>query len=408
LYLFFLSILFTYNCLLPAFIPIIVIYRGLQFAEKASIPKLRFDMTILIAPDKFKGSLDTFALCNAMEQGVYEADPAIRVIKLPLADGGDGFAKVLAHYLGTKTVTIETTNAIGKPIMASYEWDENNKTAIIDLASASGIALLPNQDHRPLETSTRGTGQLVKHALEKGAKQVILGIGGSATNDGGTGLLAAMGYRFLDKQQNELMPCGGNLGNIETIIPPQNAVTAVFTIACDVNNPLLGKNGAAHTYAAQKGASPAEIEVLETGMQHFATVIEKFLGKSVSAIPGTGAAGGTTAGLLLLPIVTLHKGTDIVLQYSNFYLHLRHADLVLTGEGCFDAQTLQGKVVFAVAQACKEKGIPSIAICGKVDADEATLFASGLSKVFGISNDAPDSFVRAGELVREKVRTVLL
>ena len=364
-------------------------------------------MTILIAPDKFKGSLDTFALCNAMEQGVNETDPTIRVIKLPLADGGDGFAKVLAYYLDTKAIFIPTTNAIGKPITASYEWDEYHKTAIIELASASGIALLPKSEHLPLQTSTFGSGLLVKDALERGADQVILGLGGSATNDGGTGLLAALGYRFLDAEQKELKPCGELLGKIETIIPPQNPISTSFTIACDVNNPLLGKHGAAHTYAAQKGASPADIETLETGMQHFADVLEKFLGKSIVNIPGTGAAGGTTAGMLLIPSVTLQKGTDIVMQYSNFQHHLQQANLVLTGEGGFDAQTLQGKVVFAVAQACRASGIPCIAICGKVDADEATIIASGLSKVISISENGEDSFSMAGQLVKEKVVDML-
>lgn len=361
-------------------------------------------MNILIAPDKFKGSLDTFALCHAMELGINETDPTIRVIKLPFADGGDGFAKVLGYYLGTETVTIPATDAIGKPMMASYEWDKKNKTAIIELASASGIALLNKPEHRPMQTSTYGTGLLVKNALEGSAKQVILGLGGSATNDGGTGLLVALGYRFLDKQQKEIKPCGGLLGNIESIIPPQKAITPSFTIACDVNNPLLGKNGAAHSYAAQKGASPAEIELLESGMRHFTMLLEKFLGKIIANIPGTGAAGGTAAGLMLLPDFILQKGIDIVLQISNFHQHLQHADLVLTGEGGFDAQTLKGKVVFAVAQACKQMDIPCMAICGKVEADEATIKASGLSKLVAISGEGKDSYRKARELVREMAR----
>ncbi len=363
--------------------------------------------TILIAPDKFKGSLDSFALCKAMEQGVHTTDPAISVIKLPLTDGGDGFAKVVAHYLGTVKITIPTKNAIGIPIMASYEWDENNKTAIIELASASGIALLQKKDQLPLQTSTFGTGLLIKNALENGAKQVILGLGGSATHDGGTGLLAALGYRFLDTHQNELTPCGGLLGDIEKIIPPQNDITASFTIACDVTNPLLGKKGAAYTFAEQKGASPDEIKLLEAGMRRFKTVLEKLLGKSIAGLPGTGAAGGTTAGLMLLPSAVIQNGTDIVFRYSNFFTHLNQANLVLTGEGCFDAQTLRGKVVFAVAKACKERNIPCMAVCGKSGADEATILASGLKKVVSISGEGKDSFAMAEQLVKEKVSEIV-
>lgn len=364
-------------------------------------------MTILIAPDKYKGSLDTFALCDAMTKGVYCADNTIHVIKLPLSDGGDGFSKVLAHYLGTVTITVATLDAAGKPLNASYQWDDVEKTAIIELAAASGIALLEKVDHHPMQTSTYGTGLLIKHALEKGAQHIMLGLGGSATNDGGTGLLAALGYRFIDAEKKELKPCGASLGLIEHIIYPDLHVTASFTIACDVQNPLLGETGAARMFSAQKGATISEIERLENGMKHFSSVLEKQSNISIAAIPGAGAAGGTAAGLMLLPHINLKKGTDIVLEYSHFFHYLSSADFVLTGEGCFDAQTLQGKVVFAVAQACQAHGIPCIAICGKVEADEETIKASGLTEVVSISKDGKDSFGNAGELVREKVKDLM-
>ncbi len=364
-------------------------------------------MTIVIAPDKYKGSLDTFALCDAMADGAIMADKSIQLIKLPIADGGDGFAKVLAHYLGTVTITVATVDAAGKPLNASYQWDDVERTAIIELASASGIALLEKADHHPMLTSTYGTGLMVKHALEKGAQHIMLGLGGSATNDGGTGLLAALGYRFMDAEKKELKPCGASLGLIEQILHPDLQVTASFTIACDVKNPLLGPSGSARTYAAQKGATPAEIELLEKGMENFASVLEKQSNISIAAIPGAGAAGGTAAGLMVLPHIKLQKGTDIVLQYSNFFHHLSSADFVITGEGSFDAQTLQGKVVFAVAQACKKAGIHCIAICGKVEADEETIIASGLSKVVSISDGDDDSFRKAGELVMEKVKELV-
>jgi len=364
-------------------------------------------MTILIAPDKFKGSLDSFSLCDAMAQGVHDANPMIRVIKLPLADGGDGFAKVLAHYLGTEQVLVASEDASGNPIKTKYQWNPTTQTAIIELAAASGFAMLAVEQRNPLTTSTHGTGLLVKHALEAGAKTIILGIGGSATNDGGTGLLWALGYRFLDAANREIKPCGGNLEKMNRIVAPEKPVEARFIVACDVANPLTGPNGATFTYGPQKGASPAQLEVLEKGMVHFAAVLENHLGKPIANLPGTGAAGGTAAGLLLLPHVRLQKGTDIVLACSDFHKHLSIADLVFTGEGGFDPQTLQGKVVYAVAQACKEKNIPCMAVCGKVEADEETIKASGLIKLAAITDEGNDSFGHAGQLVREKVKKML-
>lgn len=364
-------------------------------------------MNILIAPDKFKGSLDSFALCEAMALGVRDALPDAKIVKLPLADGGDGFATVMAHYLHTQPVQAPTEDASGKLIKAQYQWNGATKTAIIELAAASGLAMLEKERRNPLTTSTHGTGLLVKHALDAGAETIILGVGGSATNDGGTGLLSALGYRFLYAANQEVKPCGNNLGKIDRIVAPEQPVEARFIVACDVANTLTGPNGATFTYAPQKGATPANLDVLENGMVHFGAVLENHLGKPIANLPGTGAAGGTAAGLLLLPNVHLQKGTDIVIAYSDFHEHLSIADLVITGEGGFDPQTLHGKVVYAVAQACKEKNIPCMAICGKVEADEDTIRASGLTKVVAISAEGKDSFAMAGELVREKVKGLL-
>lgn len=364
-------------------------------------------MNILIAPDKYKGSLDSFALCEAMALGVQDALPDATIVKLPLADGGDGFADVLAHYLHTQTVEVATKDAADKPIIAQYQWNPTTQTAIIELAVASGLAMLTVDQRNPATTTTLGTGLLVKHALEAGAKTIILGLGGSATNDAGTGLLMALGYRFLDGANREVNPCGINLGSIERIVAPEQPVEAAFIVACDVANPLTGPYGATYTYAAQKGASPADLEVLEKGMVHFAAVLENYLGKRIAQLPGTGAAGGTAAGLLLLPHVRLHKGTGIVLSYSGFHEHLSNTNLVITGEGGFDAQTLEGKVVYAVAQACKEKNIPCVAVCGKVEADDATIKASGVSKVVAISGEGRDSFGKASQLVREQAKALM-
>ena len=343
-------------------------------------------MTVLIAPDKFKGSLDTFELCKAMAAGVQEADASINTLLLPLADGGDGFAKVMGHYLDTVTVSQQTVDAVGNPIEAAYEWSAKTQTAVIELAVASGIALLNNSELNPLKASTYGTGLLVKAAIQKGAKKIIIGLGGSATNDGGMGLLAAIGYRFLDAQQNELTPCGASLEKVTQIVAPEYLIETTFVIACDVTNPLLGKNGTAHTYAAQKGATDQEIILLENGMQNFGALLEKTTGKSIIDQPGSGAAGGTCAGLLLLPNATIQKGMDIVLEYSHFKQHLLKAVLLITGEGAFDQQTLNGKVVYAVATLAKASGVPAIAICGKVDADAAAIKECGLAYITSICN----------------------
>jgi glycerate kinase len=367
-------------------------------------------MTVLIAPDKFKGSLDTFELCKAMAAGVQEADASINSVLLPLADGGDGFAKVMAHYLDTVTISQQTVDAAGKPIDAAYEWSEDTQTAIIELAVASGIALLKSNELNPLRTSTYGTGLLVKAAIQKGAKKVILGLGGSATNDGGMGLLAAIGYQFLDSGNNVLSPCGASLEKITLIKSPEESIDVEFVIACDVTNPLLGINGAAFTYAAQKGASEKEIVLLENGMRNFGELLEKKSGKSIIEQPGSGAAGGTCAGLLLLPKSSIQKGMNIVLSYSNFKQHLAEAALVITGEGAFDYQTLNGKVVFAVATLAKASGVPAIAICGKVAADFETIKACGLAYIVSICNrpmSYEESKQEAYELVLQTTANII-
>ncbi len=361
-------------------------------------------MTILLAPDKFKGSLDSFELCRAMAEGIRQANDAINIISLPLADGGDGFAKVMGHYLHTTTIKVSTTNANDRLIEGSFEWSAQSQTAIIELATASGISQLENGERNPLKTSTYGTGLLMKAAIENGAKKIIVGIGGSATNDGGTGILSALGYRFMDEKGMELAPCGASLQHIKTIKAPDKVIDTTFIIACDVANSLLGANGAAYVYAAQKGASEAAIILLEKGMLQYAMLLEKTIGILIREIPGMGAAGGTCASLMLLPAITLQKGMDIVFEYSDFHHQLLKADCVFTGEGTFDKQTLNGKVVYAVASAAKALNIPAIAICGKVDADLDVIKQCGLSYITSISNEQmsiEESMTRAFELVRD-------
>ena len=366
-------------------------------------------MKIIVAPDKYKGSLDSFKLCDAIVEGIQMVDKSFEIIKLPMADGGDGFAKVLAHFLKTTTVNCHTMDALGKPLQAAYEWSAKKETAIIELASASGLAILETGNN-PMVASTYGTGLLINDAINKGIKKIILGIGGSATNDGGTGLLSALGYNFLDISGEIIKPCGENLIRIEKIIPPLNPIDTEVIIACDVDNTLLGKNGAAYTYAAQKGANAQQIIDLEDGMEHFSKVMEIFANKIIATIPGSGAAGGTGAGLLLLPNVTIKRGVDIVIENSSIKDHLSHADLVITGEGAFDEQTLNGKVVYAITMLATASGVPTIAVCGKIDADYATIRRSGLTYIASIVNGPMTieySKQHAYKLVKEKVGVIM-
>ncbi len=360
-------------------------------------------MNILLAPDKFKGNLDSFALCNAMKEGVLEADATATTCLLPMADGGDGFSAVLAHYQNTTTVHCDTTDPLGKPITVTFEWDETSGTAIIEMAAASGLALLQTAERNPLITSTTGTGILIAAALNKGAKTILLGIGGSATNDGGTGILHSLGYRFYDAANNELFPCGQSLQSIVTITKPASQIEASIVIACDVSNTLTGSGGCAYTYAAQKGATNLQIELLEKGMQNFAGLLQKETGKNLNTIPGSGAAGGTAAGLILLPNTTMAKGIDIIFKHSSFYEHLAKADLVITAEGAFDKQTLNEKLVYAVAQAAKLACKPVMAVCGKLDADAKTINACGLNYITSICNrpmSPEESYADAWQLTK--------
>ncbi len=367
-------------------------------------------MKIIVAPDKFKENLSSFQLCAAITEGISMADENIDIVQLPLADGGDGFVAVLEHYLNTTTITCDTFDALGRPVVASYGWSHDTNTALIELASASGLARLDMAERNPMLTSTYGTGLLVKDAIRRGAENIIIGIGGSASNDGGTGILMALGYRFLNSNKRPVQPSGKNLQEIREIIAPEKAIDIPLIVACDVDNPLLGDNGAAFTYAAQKGADHAQIIELEKGMQLFSEVMEAFAGKPVVGSPGAGAAGGTGAGLMLLPNVTLQKGIDIVLTHSGLGDHLPGTDVVFTAEGTFDRQTLNGKALHALSSVAANFNVPVIAVCGSVNVDTAGWAGSGFTFVTSIA-DGPmsleESKTMAYELVKKKVSSLV-
>jgi len=360
-------------------------------------------MKIIVAPDKFKGSLTSFEACHAIEQGILEADRNAMVQSYPMADGGDGFAAVLRYYMGTTTIECNTKDPLMRDMRGSYEWNAESKTAIVEMAVASGLVLLKQEERDPMKASTYGTGLLIKDAIDKGAKKIILGLGGSATNDAGTGILAALGFEFTDKNNNALQPGGGTLSFIDKIIPPGNLPKLSLQVACDVQNPLFGTNGAAYVYGPQKGASPAQVKELDKGLRHFASVITHQTGRNVADTPGAGAAGGIAAGLMSYFDVTLASGIQMVIEASGIREALNSADLIITGEGKIDEQSNAGKVVSMIASLAHQHKIPAIAICGTTTANEQQLKdlkLADIKSIRSLTKTDKEAMENAAELVK--------
>jgi glycerate kinase len=335
-------------------------------------------MNIVIAPDKFKGSLTSFEACESIAEGFKQADPTAALSSFPMADGGDGFAEVMKHYLGTHTVECKTVDPLERKISASYEWNPTTKIAIIEMAVASGLILLKGAERNPLKTSTLGTGVLIRDAIEKAAKQIVLGLGGSATNDAGTGILSALGFQFVDSNDRALKACGENLVNIKRIIPPRAIPDVMFEIACDVQNTLYGPKGAAYVYARQKGANDETIRQLDDGLKHFAAILKQQTSYDVADIPGGGAAGGIAAGLMAFLNVQLKSGVHLVIDASGVQNRILGADLLVTGEGKIDEQTLSGKVVSELASLALRHNIPVAAFCGTTELNNSLFNKLGI------------------------------
>lgn len=337
-------------------------------------------MKILLAPDKFRGSLTALDVCNAMRDGILAANPTAEVIAIPMADGGEGTAEILTQDADGFFVETEVMDPLWRPIRANFGMTPNRQTAFLEMASASGLKLLRSEERNPLKTSTYGTGELIIKAIEAGAKHIILGIGGSATTDAGIGMAAALGWRFCDKTGNELEPIGENLLHIEQIIPPDSPLIDVtIDVACDVTAPLFGSSGAAYVYGPQKGADEAAVKTLDAGLQHVAAVIQRDFGIDLAHQPGTGAAGGLGFGLLFFLKANLKEGVKIVMEQTHFEEQLAGVDLVFTGEGKMDEQTLQGKLIAGIARAAKERNIPVIALCGTLLLTTHDIQSLGLS-----------------------------
>ncbi len=323
---------------------------------------------IIIAPDKFKGSLSSIEFCTIAETYLKKEFPNIEIIKLPLSDGGDGWVEVMQHYCKGSIFSAQVHDPLMRPIQAKYLYLPNEQKAFIEMAEASGLHLLRTQEYNPMLTSSFGTGELILHAIGKGAKHIVLGLGGSATNDAGMGMARALGYKFQDKQGNELEGNGGQLQKIEKIIFPDNLKLLRgirFDIASDVNNPLYGTQGAAHIYAPQKGADNKMVLALDTGLQHFNKILKRDFQKDYRAAIGAGAAGGLGAGALFFLNADAKSGIEIILKQSDFETMIADADWIISGEGHFDKQSFSGKVIGGILKTKKRQKLALI--CGKID-----------------------------------------
>ncbi|HNT50884.1 MAG TPA: glycerate kinase [Cyclobacteriaceae bacterium] len=346
-------------------------------------------MKILIAPDKFKGSLSAVEVCEAIGRALKKTDSALQFQSLPLADGGEGTAQLLTEHTKGKWVTCVVHNPLFRKGEAGYGISGNGTTAFIEMAAASGLQLLTQHERNPLKTSTVGTGELIADALHRGVKKIVLAIGGSATNDAGIGMASALGYRFYDNQNRVLHPVGENLEllhHIDLTTGNTRLAQTEVLVLCDVTNPLYGPNGAAYVFAPQKGATEQDVIRLDKGLQNFANVVKEQLQLSTD-FAGAGAAGGLGAGAKVFLNASFTRGIDYVMQELNVEAVIREADVVITGEGKLDAQTLRGKVVAGITSIASRLNKPVIVIAGQNELSEAEWKQAGISLVISLVDE---------------------
>ena len=369
-------------------------------------------MKIVIAPDSFKESLTAMAVANEIEAGFREFYPDAEYVKLPVADGGEGTVQAMIDASGGRRVNLQVSGPLGEPVDAFYGLMGDGATAVIEMAAASGLELVPTALRDPLRTSSYGTGQLIRNALEAGARRFVLGVGGSATNDGGAGMVQALGGRLLDADGVELPPGGGALGRLQGIDLSGldgRIKDCVFDIACDVSNPLVGPQGASHIFGPQKGATPAMVEQLDANLRHYADIIERELGRQVADVPGAGAGGGIGAAMLVFLGGSLRPGSEIVTAAVGLDAAVADADLVITGEGRIDSQTIHGKTPVGVARVAQRHGKPVIAIAGCLAPGAAVVHGHGIAAVFGAVSrpcTVEQALAEAAQNVRSAARNV--
>ncbi len=354
---------------------------------------------IVIAPDKFKGSLTGIAFCSAIERGIRKHLTEVEILHLPLADGGDGTIDALNYYIKGDIISLEVNNPLFQKINAVYLYSTSQKIAFIEMAAASGINLLQTEQLNPLKTSTYGTGELILDALNRGVKHIILGIGGSATNDAGIGMAKALGYNFFDINNCELDGVGENLIKIASIDNSQvrpELKHVKFDVACDVNNPLFGKNGAAYVYAPQKGATLNMVKQLDTGLVNFNNIVKQQFGINLQDIHGSGAAGGLGAGCVLFCNGQLISGIDLIKTKANFNHNIKDADWIITGEGKLDKQTLSGKVIIGICESISNQKLAIFCGINQLNMEELeNLKISYLTETYKYAKDENDSMKNA-------------
>ena len=344
-------------------------------------------MKVVAAIDSFKGSMTSLEVSEAFEKGVKKVYKDAEFLKIPLADGGEGTVKALIDNLDGEMVNIRVKDPLMRDVDSFYGISGDGKTAVIEMAAASGLPLLDSDERDPMKASTFGTGELIKDALEKGCREFIIGIGGSATNDAGIGMLSALGYIFLDENGDELNPNGENLLKIKSFRDDKvmkEVSEAKFLIACDVDNPFYGSNGAAYVYGKQKGATEEMIKILDKGMENFSNVIRDIKKSDISNISGAGAAGGLGGAFMAFFNSELKPGIDIITEKIELEKSIKGSDYVITGEGRIDFQTAMGKTPSGVAKLAKKYGIPVIAIGGSVDDEIGNIYECGITAAFSI------------------------
>ncbi|OAA87606.1 glycerate kinase family protein [Clostridium ljungdahlii] len=348
---------------------------------------MKKDFTILLAPDSFKESMTAKEACEAMEKGIKKVNKNIKCIQVPMADGGEGTMQSLVDATGGDIYKLKVIGPLGDEVEAEYGILGDGETGIIEMASASGIGLVPKEKRNPLITTTYGTGQLIRDCLNHNIKKLLVGIGGSSTNDGGVGAIQALGGKFTNRDGKEIGFGGGELGKIEKIDLTNFDVRlkdVKLEVACDVTNPLCGKEGASNVFGPQKGATPEMIKVLDDNLKHYAKIIKEQINVDVLNIPGAGAAGGLGAGLMVFLKGELKNGIDIVIEYSKLEEKIKQADIVFTGEGSIDFQTQYGKTPIGVAMIAKKYNKPVVALAGSVENGIDVLYEKGIDSIFSI------------------------
>ena len=369
-------------------------------------------MKIVIAPDSYKESLSALEVANAIEQGFREIWPDADYVKLPVADGGEGTVEAMVAATAGRIVDVDVTGPLGEPVTAFFGLSGDERTAFIEMAAASGLEQVPAALRDPLKTTSWGTGELIRHALDAGVDHIIIGLGGSATNDGGAGMVQALGAKLLDARQNEIGKGGAALDALARIdisqLDPRLAVCCI-EVACDVTNPLTGKEGASAVFGPQKGATAETIDRLDTALVHYAQIIARDLEVDVLELAGGGAAGGMGAALYAFCGAQLRRGIEIVTDALQLDACVADADLVVTGEGRMDSQTIHGKVPVGVAKVAKRYHKPVIGIAGSLTADVGIVHEHGLDAVFSVIYTIctlDDALKNAAENVRMTARNV--